>query len=114
MDIIAIQCGLQSFLTFLSFQVLSFTQLFRDFRDHDKFIACGLEPIKRTTHLQQRSVDDEVLPNQKVPPSMISNEDAEKIVRMEQAGYYVQRFQDWKRRSHQPEDPVGSFVPNGE
>ncbi|XP_022090492.1 echinoderm microtubule-associated protein-like 2 isoform X2 [Acanthaster planci] len=37
--------------------VLSFTQLFRDFKDHDKFIACGLEPLKRTINFSDSSTE---------------------------------------------------------
>ncbi|XP_033642081.1 echinoderm microtubule-associated protein-like 2 isoform X1 [Asterias rubens] len=37
--------------------VLSFTQLFRDFKNHDKFIACGLEPLKKTTSFSDSSTE---------------------------------------------------------
>ncbi|XP_038078773.1 77 kDa echinoderm microtubule-associated protein-like isoform X2 [Patiria miniata] len=39
--------------------VLSFTQLFRDFKNHDKFIACGLEPIRRTANFSDSSTETE-------------------------------------------------------
>ncbi len=44
-------------LMFTFLKVLSSTQLFRDFKNHDKFIACGLEPLKKTTSFSDSSTE---------------------------------------------------------
>ena len=43
-------------------QVLSFNQLFNDYKDQDTFIACGTEPLIKSTQLSSDSASEDMSP----------------------------------------------------
>ncbi|XP_072175162.1 echinoderm microtubule-associated protein-like 2 [Diadema setosum] len=95
-------------------EVLSFTQLFRDFRDHSMFIACGIEQLKRSSHLgkaRSESEDPEPPAAERFEVDDIFDDvpRSQRQPAMAKVGRYVTMYQDWKRykekRWKRPDEP---------
>lgn len=90
------------FIDIVLLQVLSFTQLFRDFKDQSMFIACGYEPLKRTSNLgRQRDETDDLnaSADRIVMDDIIDDypKPSQRGPSMAKVGRYAMMYQDWKR-----------------
>ncbi|XP_041480097.1 77 kDa echinoderm microtubule-associated protein-like isoform X3 [Lytechinus variegatus] len=107
-------------------EVLSFTQLFRDFKDQSMFIACGYEPLKRTSNLgrQRDDADDINDSGDKVVMDDIIDDDSKPSQRapaIAKVGRYAMMYNDWKKFKNkrwkkeeetvQPAYPARSLIP---
>ncbi|XP_030842588.1 77 kDa echinoderm microtubule-associated protein isoform X2 [Strongylocentrotus purpuratus] len=107
-------------------EVLSFTQLFRDFKDQSMFIACGYEPLKRTSNLgrQRDEADDLNASADRIVMDDIIDDYPKPSQRgpsMAKVGRYAMMYQDWKRfkdkrwkkeeETVQPAYPARSMIP---
>ncbi|XP_072035970.1 echinoderm microtubule-associated protein-like 2 isoform X2 [Amphiura filiformis] len=57
-------------------QVLSFNQLFNDFKDHDSFIACGTESLVKSTQLSHVSSDSA---SEDMSPRVVDNRARDRV-----------------------------------